>query len=304
MNLRSIDLNLLVVLQALLAERNVTKAAQRVGLSQPALSNGLDRLRRLLGDPLLVRRGNRFVLSPRAERLIDPLNRLLADVETVVGLAPQPLAEISQTVTLISGDYALAGLLPALWQWLGQHAPRLALHAKPWPGAAAALQSIVDGDCDLLVAPLEPLPARLHALKLRRSGFVGVARPGHGIGRRPSRERFTAFRHVIVATDGQLPSPIDLVLRPQGIVREAGLVVPSHMLVPGLVAQSDLLGIVPADLVAANPAVVPFSLPFELPDFDGGIVWHERSARDVAVCAVRDAIRDLVLAANAARRKV
>jgi DNA-binding transcriptional LysR family regulator len=299
MNLRSIDLNLLVVLQALLAERHVTKAAKRIGLSQPALSNALDRLRVLFDDPILVRRGNRFVLSRKAERLADPLNAVLAGVEAVVGLTSQPLAEIRQTVTLTSGDYALAALLPALWQWLQHKAPRLSLQAKPWPGPQAALQMVADGTCDLLVAPLEPLPPKMHALSLRHSAFVGVARPGHPIARRPSRDKFMAFRHVIVSSDGQSPSPIDLVLRRQGIVRDVGLFVPSHMLVPGLVASSDLLGILPADLAAAQKGIVTFKLPFELPGFDGGIVWHERSERDVAVCAVRDAIRDMVRAASA-----
>ena len=86
MNLRSIDLNLLVVLQALLAERHVSKAAKRVGLSQPALSNALERLRVLFDDPILIRHGNRFMPSPKAERLAGPLNDVLAGVEAVVGL--------------------------------------------------------------------------------------------------------------------------------------------------------------------------------------------------------------------------
>lgn len=297
MNLRAIDLNLLVVLQALLAERHVTKAAKRVGLSQPALSNALERLRTLFDDPILIRRGNRLVLSPKAERLSDPLNKVLAGVEAVVGLTSQPLSEIRQTVTLTSGDYALAALLPALWLWLQHHAPGLSLQAKPWPGPQAALQAVVDGTCDLLVAPLEPLPAKMHAVSLRHTAFVGVARPGHPVLKRPSRDKFTAFRHVVVSSDGQFPSPIDLVLRRQGVIREVGLFVPSHTLVAGLVASSDLLGILPADLAAAQQGIAIFKLPFDLPGFDGGIVWHERSEKDVAVCAVRDAIRDMVRAA-------
>ena len=123
MNLRSIDLNLLVVLQALLAERHVSKAAKRVGLSQPALSNALERLRVLFDDPILIRHGNRFMPSPKAERLAGPLNDVLAGVEAVVGLTPQPLSEVRQTVTLTSGDYALAGLLPDLWRWVQARAP-------------------------------------------------------------------------------------------------------------------------------------------------------------------------------------
>ncbi len=301
MNLRSIDLNLLVVLQALLAERHVSKAAKRVGLSQPALSNALERLRALLDDPILIRHGNRFALSPKADRLVGPLNDVLAGIEAVVGLKPQPLSEIRQTVTLTSGDYALAALLPALWSWLQHHAPHLSLHAKPWPGAQGAMQTVVDGSCDLLIAPLEPLPAKVHALALNRTAFVGVARAGHPIVKRPSRQRFTAARHVIVSSDGQMPSPIDLVLRRQDIIRPVGVLVPSHTLVPGLVATSDLIGILPADFAAAHRTIACFKLPFELPGFDGGIVWHERSEKDVAVCAVRDAVRDMVMGALKAR---
>lgn len=294
MNLRSVDLNLLVVLQALLAERHVSKAAKRIGLSQPALSNALERLRVLFDDPILIRHGNRFMLSPKAERLIGPLNDLLAGIEAVVGLTPQPLSEIRQTVTLTSGDYALAGLLPDLWRWLQARAPHLSVHARPWPGPDTALRMVVDGTCDLLVAPLEPLPAKLHARKLSRSDFVGIARPGHPILKRPTRERFMAQRHVVVSSDGLFPNRIDLVLRRQEITRDIGLVVPSHMLVAGLVASSDLLGVVPDGLVELRTDIAKFRLPFDLPGFDAGVVWHERSERDVAVCAVRDAIGELV----------
>jgi DNA-binding transcriptional LysR family regulator len=300
MNLRSIDLNLLVVLQALLAERHVSKAAKRVGLSQPALSNALERLRVLFDDPILIRHGNRLMLSPKAERLVGPLNDVLAGVEAVVGLTPQPLSEIRQTVTLTSGDYALAGLLPELWQLLKVRAPHLSLHAKPWPGPDIALRMVVDGTCDLMVAPLEPLPAKLHAQQLSRSSFVGIARPGHPILKRSSRERFVAHRHVVVSSDGLSPNRIDLALRRQGIVRNVGVAVPSHMLVAGLVASSDLLGIVPDELTGRRTDVAKFRLPFELPDFDGGIVWHERSERDVAIKGVRDGIIELVQMAVAA----
>ncbi|KIU50355.1 MULTISPECIES: LysR family transcriptional regulator [Bradyrhizobium] len=300
MNLRSIDLNLLVVLQALLAERHVSKAAKRVGLSQPALSNALERLRVLFDDPILIRHGNRFMLSPKAERLAGPLNDVLAGVEAVVGLTPQPLSEVRQTVTLTSGDYALAGLLPDLWRWVQARAPYLSVHAKPWPGPDVAVRMVVDGTCDLMVAPLEPLPAKLHALKLCRSDFVGIARPGHPILKRPSRERFMAQRHVVVSSDGLFPNRIDLALRRQGITRDIGLLVPSHMLVAGLVANSDLLGIVPDGLVERRTDVARFKLPFDLPGFDAGVVWHERSERDVGISGLRDGIKELVEMAIAA----
>ncbi len=142
----------------------------------------------------------------------------------------------------------------------------------------------------------------MHALALNRTAFVGVARPGHPIVKRPSRQRFTAARHVIVSSDGQMPSLIDLVLRRQDIIRPVGVLVPSHTLAPGLVATSDLIGILPADFAAAHRTIACFKLPFELAGFDGGIVWHERSgAKDVAVCAVRDAVRDMVMGALKAR---
>ena len=293
MNLRSVDLNLLVVLQALLAERHVTKAAKRVGLSQPALSNALERLRGLFDDPILVRRGNRLVLSPKAERLSDPLNEVLAGVAAMVGSIPPPLAEIRQTITLTSGDYVLSALLPALWLWMQRHAPRLSLRARPWPGRQPALKWMIDGSCDLLVTPLGPLPAKVRAIKLNRTAFAGVARPGHPILKRPSRDKFMAFRHVIVLSDHESSNATDLELQRHGIVREVGLFVPSHTLVAGAVACSDLLGILPADLAAAQEGVVTFKLPFDLPALDGGIVWHERSEKDVAVCAVRDALLDI-----------
>lgn len=300
MNLRSIDLNLLVVLQALLAERHVSKAAKRINLSQPALSNALERLRVLFDDPILIRHGNRFALSPKAERLVGPLNEVLAGVEAVVGLTPQPLSEIRQTVTLTSGDYALAGLLPDLWQWLKVNAPHLSVHAKPWPGPDVALRMVVEGTCDLLVAPLEPLPAKLHSLRLSRSDFVGIARPDHPILERPSLTAFRASRHVIVSSDGLFPSRIDLALRRQGIARDIGMLVPSHMLVAGIVANSDLLGVVPDGLAERRADIAKFQLPFELPGFDAGIVWHERSARDVAITGLRDGIKELVDMAIAA----
>ncbi len=98
----------------------------------------------------------------------------------------------------------------------------------------------------------------------------------------------------MVSSDGLFPNRIDLALRRQGVTRDIGLVVPSHMLVAGLVANSDLLGIVPDGLVERRADVAKFKLPFDLPGFDAGVVWHERSERDVGISGLRDGIKELV----------
>src|SRR5262245_8099059 len=134
MNLRAIDLNLLVVLDVLLAERHVTRAGQRLALSQPATSNALERLRQLFSDPLLERTPGGMRLTPRAEALRAPLREALAAAERVVGSAAD-LETLEQTVKLSIVDYGVDLLVAPLYAALAKSAPRITLAILPWIGA-------------------------------------------------------------------------------------------------------------------------------------------------------------------------
>ncbi|MFC7553310.1 LysR family transcriptional regulator [Pseudoroseomonas wenyumeiae] len=158
MNLRGVDLNLLVILDALLQEAHVSRAAARLNLSQPATSSALDRCRHLFQDPLLERAGSRMRLTPKAEALRQPLRQVLEDMAAVLEAPAPPLSALQQTVRLVMADHPATLAAPALHAALARSAPGLTLVLLPWLSAAAALEALERGSADLAVSVF-PAPA-------------------------------------------------------------------------------------------------------------------------------------------------
>lgn len=282
-HLDSLDLKSLRLLDALLSECNVSRAAVRVGLSQSAASHALARLRERLGDPLLVRTSEGMSLTPRARDIQEPLHRALDALERAV--AP-PAAFIPaterRTFNLIAADYAQCILLPRLLERLEREAPGIALSVLPFTDNVERHLGQGLGDLALVVQYDEVPGLRVQAV-LRERLVCAVRRDHPEIGATLSLEDFLRLQHVRVAPRGRAGSTVDTVLSGRGQSRQIRVSVPSFLSAPYLVARTDLV-VTLADRLARQLAEwLPLRLfepPLPLPGFTLSMLWDARQEND------------------------
>lgn len=268
MNLAALDLNLLVALDALLLESNVGRAAMRIGLSQPAASHALRRLRDLLGDPLLVRVGARMELTPRAQALRGPLAQTL---EQVRGLFIPDVFDASQSdrhFRLMMPDLAVELLIPPLMKKLDSIAPGVQINVVPWRGPAIMTAEFAR-TIDLVISIGNSFKGFHRQLLYTDSDALAV-RKGHAAASRlKTTEGFLKARHVAVVIRGQSEDLIDDWLRSKKLERQIALVVPSYLEALHVAARTDLVAFVPRRLISA--LATPLSLTAIAPPLDPGI---------------------------------
>lgn len=296
MSLRGVDLNLLVVLDALVEESSVTRAASRLGLSQSAASHALARLRAWLDDPLLVRTPRGMVLTARARDLAVPVRRTLDELDRA--LAPPRPFDPSQShisFTLSLEDAGQVGLLPLLAQRLKRLAPGVSLRTRPGAGGVPE-DELADGSVDLALA-VSPRPkSGFHTEVVFSTPYVSIVRVEHpGVGKRLGLRRFAALDHVVLGGPGSVDPEIDEALAGRGYQRRAVLMVPSLLPIPGLVARSDLVATVPAMLLGLDRAHLRLARhkpPIPIEATTGSIVWHERTHHDSEFVWLRRMVRE------------
>ena len=268
MNLNSLDLNLLVALDALLKEANVSRAAMRIGLSQPATSHALQRLRDLIGDPLLVRNGARMELTPRAQALRAPLAQALDQVRGLFVPDDFDAARSERQFRLMMPDLAVELLMPPLMEKITKVAPNVRIDVVPWRGPAiftAEFARTID-----LVISIGDAFKGFHRQRLYTDGDALAARRGHPVGGRlKKRDAFLNARHVAVVIRGQSEDLIDIWLRSKGIERRIALVVPGYIEALHVTARTDLVAFVPRRLIGALSKQL--SLAAITPPLDPGI---------------------------------
>jgi len=268
MNLTALDLNLLVALDALLKEASVSRAALRIGLSQPATSHALQRLRELVGDPLLVRNGARMELTPRALALRAPLAETLEQVRALFIADAFDAARSERQFRLMMPDLAVELLMPRLMEKITKAAPHVRIDVVPWRGPAifhAEFARTID-----LVISIGNAFKGFHRQLLYTDTDALAVRRGHPIGTRLSkRESFLNARHVAVVIRGQNEDLIDTWLRAKGIERHIALVVPGYIEALHVTARTDLVAFVPRRLIAALSRQL--SLKTVAPPLDPGI---------------------------------
>lgn len=296
MNLRSIDLNLLVILDALLDEAHVSRAADRIGLSQPAASNALERCRHLFGDRLLERGAGGMVLTPKGQALSLPIKRVLADMTALLEPRETDLATLRQTVRLVMADHPAIVIAPALQAELAQSAPGITLAIMPWHGAAAALDGLGRGSIDLAVSVFPAMDADFTRKELLRESYRAAMRKDHPAAADFDLDAWLSFRHVLVSGRGETRGAFDEALARIGRVRQVGIVVPSFMMVPPLLVSSDLIALLPsrclpesfrADLIALEPPIPVEGFPLHL-------AWHRRRNGDPGVRHVAALVEALI----------
>ncbi len=268
MNLAALDLNLLVALDALLRESSVSRAALRIGLSQPATSHALQRLRDLLGDPLLVRTGARMELTPRALALQAPLAQALDQVRGLFTPDAFDAARSERQFRLMMPDLAVELLMPSLMAKVTRAAPNLRIDVVPWRGPGifhAEFARTID-----MVISIGNAFKGFHRQLLYTDSDALAVRRGHPAGRRLNRrDAFLAARHVAVVLRGQSEDLIDGWLRSKGWERRIALVVPSYIEALHVAARTDLVAFVPRRLIAALAQAL--SLSTVAPPLDPGI---------------------------------
>jgi len=296
LNLRSLDLNLLVLLDHLIEHRNVTRAAAAANMSQPAMSRALGRLRAMLRDPILARGADGLVPTPRALALQPALRRMLAEIRGLVSPQAFDPAAWSGQVTFAATDHQTITLLPGLVARLSREAPRLDVRVVPF--LAAMLDELREGRVHLSFGITEQaLPPGLLFEPLYRDAFVTLLRRGHPAAREWTLERFAGLDHVLVTVLGDGRGALDDDLDRLGLKRRIALRLPHFYAAMAVVARSDLVVTLPRsmatrfapgfDLLALDPPVErpPFTITLIWPealDAEPGIAWLRRVVREEA----------------------
>jgi DNA-binding transcriptional LysR family regulator len=284
-NIKKIDLNLLVVLDALLDERNVTRAAARLGYTQPTISGMLTRLRDLFGDPLFVRTQRGLLATPRAQALAAPLKQLLADSQRLVARDVFDPASAKATFSISSNDYMQQALLVPLIKVLRDEARHVRIAITP-PIIEGLAEALARGQIDLAITIPEFAVSDLRSRLLYREHYVVAVRPQHPLARRAAMtvERFCNYDHLVVSpTGGSFEGPTDQALARLQLRRKVRYSVPSFLLLPEMLQTDDLVALVPSRLLSENnKRLVVLNPPVDVPGFDVIAVWHPRVDKDIA----------------------
>jgi DNA-binding transcriptional LysR family regulator len=303
-SLASLDLNLLLVLDTVLTERSVARAARRLHVTPSAVSNALARLRGVLGDPLLVRNGRGVVPTPRAAALAPALARALRDLDVAVAGDGVDLATMDREFSLAIADVGQVVRLPRIVAALAAKMPRARLRVLSIDTLFAA-GGLAGTEIDASIGAGEQGPG-VHARPLYEERLVLVARAGHPkVRARVTRAQLSALRHVEVqVAPGRGSRPLAASYAAAGIARDVAVVVPTFTAAAAIVAGTELVASLPASLVdvlgprlalaRVATALAPVGTPISL-------LWHERTHHDPASRAFREVLVEASLAAPRAR---
>jgi DNA-binding transcriptional LysR family regulator len=295
MDIRGVDLNLLKAFDALISERAVTRAAARIGLSQPAMSHALSRLRSLFADDLFVRTQTGMEPTAHAREIAPLVSAAIEHIEAAlnlgVGFDPAKSAGI---FTAGMAEYAEVALVGRLARAFAEQAARATLRLLPLNGADAAEQ-LERGAIDVAVAHLRALPTAIESQTLLRDPFVVVMRKGHPLGSDTlSIEAYAGRSHILVSPRGDTSGAIDRILVDFGLRRRISLLVATYLALPAALAAADLVATVPsrtARQIAATAEIEILPLPIDL-SMTVSMAWHRRAASEPAQAWFRALLLD------------
>ena len=298
MNLSRIDLNLLVVFDAIMAERNVTRAAARLFLSQPAVSHALARLRAMIGDPLFLRSGRQMVPTAKATLLGPAVHGMIEQLSAVLDERSFDPSTSQATFRVGMVDYGETTLAPLLAGLLREQAP--GIHIQVQDADTGLLQSqLSSGELDLAIALSTWTPGPgIHSRQLRETAVTGLVRKGHPLlkampanGRATVRQ-FAGVRQVVLAQQGsRVAGPIDHLLSKAGIHADVAYSTRHLFATPHILMGTDLMMITAnlvADYLCREYPLAKIALPLKLPTLSAHLVWPERTHRDPGQRWLRD----------------
>ncbi len=296
MDLRSFDLNLLVVLHTLIAERSVSNTAKKLHLSQPATSAALKRLRAALGDRILVRDGLQMVLTPRAIELLAPIEAILGEIERTL-TSPEPFdpASVDRTMRIATNDYGTFILIPPLMNRLQSIAPNINLEV--WDIGRDPIAALKEGKIDLAIADGWTLKHCQCTEVLFTETFTCLARQNHPrIQAELTLERYLAEEHILVSPRGRVLGHVDAKLAKHGWERRVRFTLPHVLAVPAAVAATD--GIVTlasriAERLAPEDRLQILAPPIDVGDFQVSMAWRSLLTTDPAIQWLQGELRSI-----------
>lgn len=295
-NLRQLDLNLLLTLDALLEEGNVTRAARRLHYSQPSVSVQLAKLRHHLKDPLLLPGPRGMRPTARAEALKGPLRQALEQLQRAVeGEGRFEAARATNTWTVAAADYGESTVVLPLLARLRELAPGTRLAVVQALPARMARQA-ERGDIDLALHITGEAPAGLHQAPLFEERYVLAGRRDHPqLRRKPTLKRFCELQHVMVSPDGGgFAGATDAALEKMGLRRNVVLSVPHFLFLLEVLERTDLVAMLPARLAARAGGLKAIEAPVPVPGYRMAMFWHERVHRDPAHRWLREQVLAVV----------
>lgn len=302
-NVRSADLNLLVVFDAIMAERSVTKAGERVGLTQPSMSNALTRLRSLFDDELFVRTPEGMVPTQVAVKAAEHVKASIYAAEEALNVNGAPfMPEVAQgTITLLTNDLIEFTILPQIIKALAKQAPQLRLRTRPLIKEAFE-QELDAGLSDFAIAAPSDIPKRFSYNVLFAEAFDGIARIGHPIlNGAITVEDFFACKHVAVCHRFGAAGVIDEALDNFNKTLDVAVSVSNLASVPPLVSMTDFISVVPrrlAEIGAREQLVAKFDLPFEMPSVEAKLIWGRGAQRSAVSIWFRNLVSNVAAQDN------
>lgn len=294
-NIKSLDLNLLKALDALLETRSVTRAADKLGLTQPAVSGMLTRLREAFHDPLFIRTQRGILPTPRAEALATPLRATLSEIQKLLAGETFDPARTTMTVTMAATDYAQKAILLPLMTALRTEAPGIRIAVRP-VDLPQLSQQMENGIIDMALITPEMAQDTMRSRKLFDEEYVCVLRRNHPASYGDMHiDRLCELEHGIMSHDGSsFRGATDEALAREGRRRRVVVSVPSFMVLIDLIRNSDIMALLPARLVADCADLHVCAPPLAVPGFTKILAWHERLQHDAAHSWIRERLAGLV----------
>lgn len=285
MNLAATDLNLLVAFDAMLTEGSVTRAAERIGLSQPAMSKRLSHLRALFGDDLFVRSGDGVKPTERALDVADAIRSALRQLEEALGgYGRFDATRSGRTFRLGAMDHVTSELLPQVMAAVRAQAPRAAVIVRAMD-RRELVNALERGDIDLALAVLPDAPASIKRMSLFKERYVSLVSARHpGIRQKLTLALFIKYPHLLITHVGDLKGVVDRLLDDRGLKRQVAMSLPYHLAAPAIIANTDMIATLSERIVRRLkwPGVRQFPVPIAFPDFQETMLWHRRNDNDPA----------------------
>ncbi len=292
------ELGLLAVFEAVAETRSITRAAERLALSQPAVSHALNRLRDRIGDPLFLRGRDGLLPTPRAVAMMEPVRDILRAADTIFADGSYNPLEDPRTFRLAASEYSIATLIPRIIPMLRNRAPKAILEVMPFGGTTLGEMETGAVDCSFWGSAVPPAPWQTRSLF--REQLIGVVGETHPLADKARRGQVTlddylAYPHIVVSMKEPGRSQIDVALEEIGRTRNVTVSTHSFSANIASLLASDLISSLPSRLVsnARDRGLVGFELPLAVPRFSYCLAWHRRTEADPALIWFRGMIFEL-----------